>query len=71
MSAHMSKKHYELIASAVDATRPTKQKYPEKSEYFCHRSQWRDMAHELAEALEAQDPRFDRYKFLEDCGVEG
>lgn len=56
----MTKKDYELIAKAI---RPTHNGYFELDANACQ------LVYVLADALQSDNPRFDRTKFLEACGV--
>lgn len=58
----MTKKDFELIAAAVVRTRAM---YPGEA----HRYALNDVSMTLADALATTNPRFDRAKFLQACGV--
>lgn len=55
----MTKKHYEIIADAFNITDNNK----------TERSYRVILAHRVANRLQADNPRFDREKFLSACGV--
>ena len=67
----MTKKDYILIAAAVKAgtalwAAPEDRKDPDVATYLGAVS---DVASAIADALERQNPRFDRTRFLTACGV--
>lgn len=66
----MTKKDYELIALGLSLSQPTvKMATDNKSEWQCHRYQWQNTVSYLADKLEDTNPRFDRSRFLNACGL--
>ena len=66
----MTKKDYELIASALASERPRFQHPSDtKKMYQCHRYQWSETVRALATSLEDENVRFNRYKFIQACGL--
>lgn len=63
----MTKKDYVLIATAIAASRGCKLGEDANTEWF--RKGQADVAYVLAGALERENPRFDRARFLAACGV--
>lgn len=63
----MTRKDYELIASAFVASRPTiaDDLTPWESGNL---EQWRDCVDTLANSLRSQNPRFDHARFKRACG---
>lgn len=66
----MSRKDYVLIAAALRAARPNMpickpQDFTDEMVSACHR----DIASEIADALQRDNPRFSRERFLEAAGV--
>ncbi len=61
----MTRQDYELIAAALRAGRPKLSDYESEGK----RSIWEVNVKLLTEALEADNPRFDRERFLRACGV--
>lgn len=59
----MTKKHYELIASVF------KEAFDPKG--IAQTFTVRLLADEMAEALKLDNPKFDRERFLQACGVTG
>jgi hypothetical protein len=60
----MSKKHYQAIASAMRITKPA------HSTVCTTVQSWQQICQTLASVLAADNPRFDRSKFLDACGLE-
>lgn len=66
----MTKKDYELIALGLALSQPTvKMETDTKSGFYCHRTQWWNTVTYLANKLEDENPRFDRSKFENACGL--
>lgn len=66
----MSRKDFELIARAIRKTRP--EGYGNASNVQLTRAQiyqWNGVVNELTDAFSADNPRFDRVKFMVDCGM--
>lgn len=61
----MTKKDYVLIARTLNDNRPLHGK-PNNPDLFLYNR----LAADFADALAAQNPRFDRARFLTACGVE-
>lgn len=62
----MTKKHYELIASVINGAVISASEYGNEDDIaFIKES----VAEPMADALEKDNPKFDRAKFLEACGV--
>jgi len=59
----MTKKDYELIAAAIKDNR-------EYDPMECYAEALDDVARSLATALQRDNPRFDRDRFLKACGVD-
>lgn len=57
----MTKKHYKLLANALARSKPP----PEGNEISAHDEQWAKDIDAIAEALEADNPRFDKEKFTD------
>ncbi len=64
----MTRKDYELIATAIKATRDEK---PNRDDLFWrgHHSARVAIAQELADSLDEDNPLFDRNRFLAACGL--
>jgi hypothetical protein len=60
----MTKKHFEAIAQAMQATAP-------RIEWLNKRQQWRNDCRELSRTFVQFNPYFDRVRFLEACGING
>lgn len=66
----MTKKDYELIASAIEHELYGNRAHSEPNHAAeCAITALICLANEIAERLEAQNPRFDRDRFLLACGV--
>lgn len=59
----MTRKHYRAIAEVIRQT-------ADNSPTFMERARVREIAEGLASVLAADNPRFQRSRFLEACGVE-
>lgn len=81
MATRMSKKHYELIAKAIKVLKADYDKRANPDQYGIGESEYMyrfegqsdamfDIANLLSRKFAKQDPKFDRAKFLELCGVE-
>lgn len=71
----MTRKDYELIAYAVKLSKPeswTKLADAGQNWEYAYerRDQWSDTAECIADALQGDNPRFDRARFLRACGIE-
>lgn len=70
----MSKKHFNDLASRLSALKPTLASNGAKLSLRTHKqgrlNQWQDMVKEVASFCAAQNPRFDRDRFLAACGME-
>ena len=62
----MTKQDYELIANAIWRASPTALA---PADLPILRQAWASTAHHVADALAAQNPRFDKARFLTACGV--
>lgn len=60
----MSRKDYELIASAFKTARPDMSRNDDS------RTQWARGLHVLADGLARDNPRFDRSRFYAACGAD-
>lgn len=60
----MTRKDYELLASALRSTKPDEKQNVKFS------LQWSGDVAAIANALEADNPRFNRARFLAACGIE-
>lgn len=60
---HMSKKDYELIAGAVKLS-------VENMDKPAHKDTLESVLYSIAWHLSIDNPRFDRQRFIEACGVE-
>lgn len=58
----MTRKDYQLIAGAFNSAKPENDEGPQWR-------QWAHTTHKVITTLAADNPRFDRAKFLEACGV--
>jgi hypothetical protein len=58
----MTRKDYELIAAVLAGSKPDGSR--------AMLLQWQTTAENMADALAADNPRFDRVRFLAVCGVE-
>ncbi len=69
----MSRKDYEAIAAVLRAEAESIQNsHPDRSHYFWrqgHRSAITRTARRLADIFQADNPRFDRERFLKACGL--
>ena len=54
----MTKKHYEAIAGIIDTVSHDKNKHPH------------NVAYQLADYFATDNPRFNRTRFLQACGIE-
>jgi hypothetical protein len=59
----MTKKDYELIASSIEAV------YNDK-DLDKYKAGISEVAYNIAEGLQYDNPRFDRNKFLKACGID-
>lgn len=70
----MTKKDYELIAGTLRNYKEFQLKDDEKdftaSEHSLLMTSWREVGQALATNLQADNPRFDRNKFLTACGIK-
>jgi hypothetical protein len=64
----MTRKDYELIASALRSSRLHLPSNDERQAGA--KDQWETTVEEVADDLERENPRFDRNKFLTACGLE-
>ena len=62
----MTRKDYELLAAAIWRASPTALA---PADLPILRQAWAGTAHHVATALAAQNPRFDKARFLTACGV--
>jgi len=62
----MKKKDFELIASVVKSFNDKMNNYTFSSKLFTIK----DFTKQLCETLASKNPRFDKQKFLQACGVE-
>jgi hypothetical protein len=62
----MTRKDYELIAYAIKLSERTGGVHVQTPEWV----QWHDTADCIADALQGDNPRFDRARFLAACGAE-
>jgi len=63
----VSKKHFEALAYALSAEQPAK--YEENGGVSLAYLKWENCVGIIANVLAASNPRFDRAKFLEACGI--
>lgn len=60
----MTRKHYVMLAAALARSKP------ERFHAGAEDAQWRWDCRVIAEALAADNERFDRERFLKACGIE-
>lgn len=67
----MTKKDFELLAAALHGAEPMAHGYPSnpQAEYQAAYGAWRLACRHVAHALATTNPRFDRDRFLQACGV--
>lgn len=65
----MTKKDFELIASAIKDYINYSYDVEDTDNFIVHDYAER-IAYKMADALESKNPRFDKNKFLQACGVE-
>ena len=65
----MTRKDFQLIADVVRNLRTFEARDAEMSEDVAHAVRWTTVADKLASALATTNPRFDRERFIEACGI--
>lgn len=68
----MSRKHFEIVARAIKDARPLRKGSTDISVVVIagHHAALDNAADFLADAFQAENPRFDRARFLAACGVQ-
>lgn len=65
----MSRKHFRLIAAAMQRLRKFEAPDPEMSEIVAHAVRFSSVGDALATVLATTNPRFNRNRFLAACGI--
>ena len=63
MSSTFTRKHYQIIAAALNRARPN----PASGLYLERNSVWWDVIREIQAKFSADNPRFDGRRFVEAC----
>ena len=66
----LSRAHFQLIADTLRDVRPTTSNFPSDDHLIGALHQWQDTVKAMSRTLAATNPRFDRRRFENACGLD-